>query len=383
MIESDNTEITSSKRIFGLDFMRAIAIIAVLSSHILWIYPEQKNLLTQFCVLFGFLGVEIFFVLSGFLIGSILYHLYVNDDFNRDKVFYFLKRRWFRTLPNYYLFLVLNLVVALIIGYSIEGFWKYLFFLQNATSTMMSFFTESWSLSIEEYAYVILPFALLLFTKILKPSNKKYYFLIVVISLMLFFLVTKLFYNATTSNISLSQWNLSLKAVVIYRIDAILMGVVFSWLYINFQFIWKKAKWIAAGLGMFLFLAMFVGVGFFQLLIENYQMFWNVFYLPITSFTIALFLPLLSEWKTSKLPFKNVIVTISLISYSIYLIHYGIVLQLMKHFIRTENLTIPYLHLYAFAFLCITFILSYYNYHYFEKRMTKLREKSVFTSKKE
>ena len=160
-----------------------------------------------------------------------------------------------------------------------------------------------------------------------------------------------------------------------YRIDAILYGVVFSWIGFNYKAFWVKNKVNFAFVGLVLLVFMYVGIGFLQITIEKYPTFWNVFYLPITSVTMACFLPILSEWKTTKLPFKNTIVTISLISYSYYLIHYGIVLQLMKHFIPTEGLPIYLLHLYTLAFLVISFGLSYLNFKYFEKPVMDLRDK--------
>ena len=66
-----------SDNIFGLDFMRTIAILMVLFGHCLLIYPPSQSLIAQVGLFCGFLGVEVFFVLSGFLVGRILYRLYV------------------------------------------------------------------------------------------------------------------------------------------------------------------------------------------------------------------------------------------------------------------------------------------------------------------
>ncbi len=99
------------ERIFGLDALRATAILMVVSSHVLWIYPKSNAFIPTLFELFGFWGVELFFVLSGFLIGSILYKTFVNENFTLKSVFHFLKRRWFRTLPNYYLVLLLNILI--------------------------------------------------------------------------------------------------------------------------------------------------------------------------------------------------------------------------------------------------------------------------------
>ena len=60
-------------RIVGLDLLRAIAIILVISSHSTYLlFPTSKNLLLSIIRGFGAIGVDLFFVLSGFLIGTIM-----------------------------------------------------------------------------------------------------------------------------------------------------------------------------------------------------------------------------------------------------------------------------------------------------------------------
>jgi len=165
-------ELNQNSRIFGLDLMRATAILMVVAGHCLWIYPQDDSLFHQLLQLFGFFGVEIFFVLSGFLIGKILYQLYLKEDFSLATVFYFLKRRWYRTLPNYYLVLLINIIIAGFIGYEMPQLWRYFFFLQNFKVSMLPFFTESWSLAVEEFAYVVLPFFIFMVGLVINPKNK-------------------------------------------------------------------------------------------------------------------------------------------------------------------------------------------------------------------
>jgi peptidoglycan/LPS O-acetylase OafA/YrhL len=240
---------------------------------------------------------------------------------------------------------------------------------------MLPFFPESWSLSVEEFAYVGLPFSVLLVTYLLKPKQKKYAFIGVVIALILILFFSKYYYNATTSNTTLQQWNVSLKAVVWYRIDSIFYGVAMSWIALNHQSFWIKNKVNLAFIGTVMAVLMFMGVGYFRITIDQFPLFWNVLYLPLTSITLALFLPYLSEWRSTKLPFKSVIELTSKISYSIYLIHYGVVLQLMKHFFNTETLATYQLHFYTLVFLVITFGLSYLNYRFFERPIMNFRDK--------
>ena len=53
-------KINYQKRIFGLDVMRAIAILLVVASHAVWIFPHTKNVLTDMLSLAGVIGVEVF-----------------------------------------------------------------------------------------------------------------------------------------------------------------------------------------------------------------------------------------------------------------------------------------------------------------------------------
>ena len=80
--------------------MRAMAIILVLICH--------SGLESPLMYQLGFYGVELFFVLSGFLIGQII----IRDVLQRPStktLITFYKRRWLRTLPLYYMILLLLL----------------------------------------------------------------------------------------------------------------------------------------------------------------------------------------------------------------------------------------------------------------------------------
>jgi len=362
-------------RIFGLDLMRTIAILMVLSGHCLWIYPQDDSLFHQLLQLFGFFGVEIFFVLSGFLIGKILYHLYLKDDFSLATVFYFLKRRWFRTFPNYYLVLLINILIAGFIGQETPKLWRYFFFLQNFKITMLPFFTESWSLSIEEFAYIVLPFFILTLGLLFKPKNKTMFFLFIVLLLIAIFIGNKLYYQKTTYNTTLDQWNVSLKAVVLYRLDSIFIGVLFSWIYLNFTSFWDKTKYIFFLLGILILLFLFFSLGYFGLLIAVKPLFWNVIYLPLLSIGVACFLPFLTNWQKETSFIGKPITFISIISYSIYLLHYCVILQLMKHFCPMDVQNRIGLYFFTLVYLVITFILSYLLYRFYEKPIMDLRDK--------
>ncbi len=371
-------QIDDPKRVFGLDLMRAIAILMVVFAHCVWLFPESNGPFTQILNLFGFLGVEIFFVLSGFLIGRILYKLYIAENFTAHSVMKFLKRRWFRTLPNYYLVLLVNIAIAALIGYEISQTWRYFVFLQNFSGPLLPFFPESWSLSIEEFAYIFLP-AMLMLVAFLRLRNRSLVFVAMTIILIAACIYAKFDYHQANRNTSLDHWNVALKSVVIYRIDAIFIGVFCSWLYSVYRVEWRRTRFVWAVLGFVMMGFFTAGVGFLGLFIDRYPLFWNVLYLPLASVSIALFLPMLSEWKTEIRIVKYPITFISLISYSVYLLHYSVILQSLKQFGATDGFTDVQLVVMTTAYFTLTFILSYLLFRFYEKPITDLREPSVKT----
>ena len=379
-----------SSRIFGLDLLRAIAILGVLGSHILWIFPDANGLLAYILRFGGVMGVEIFFVLSGFLIGRILYRLFTKDQFKARHFSYFLVRRWFRTLPNYYVILILNILLVMAIGRDLpDTLPLYFGFLQNFKEGMDIFFTESWSLPIEEFAYILGPLLLILGALLFKKSRGKAIieehhsvkgtlasriFLGVTIFVLLVFLVNKIFYVTRLNDTSADYWNIHLKAVLWYRIDAIYYGVLAAYLSVVYQEKWIRNSRSIAIVGLLLFLFLQGIMSVYQLTSDKSPWLWNVFLLPLMSVIYASFLPLLSQWKERPKFIGKTITIISLISYAVYLLHYGIVLQTMRWLWPIEMMTTSMRAVYTCIYLILVFGLSYGWYRLFEKPMMDLRD---------
>ncbi len=368
-------KINYEKRIFGLDIMRAMAILLVVFSHAIWILPPAKSFLTDLMSLAGVIGVEIFFVLSGFLIGRIIYKLFVDQEFSFKDVQYFWIRRWFRTLPNYYLVLVFNIILAWYLGTNLpENIGSYFFFLQNFSTEMPSFFGESWSLPIEEFAYIIGPLLLYLVLFLKLKISKKRLFLIVTLMIIAFFIATKMVYNGNDDIKTMIFWNVNLKANTIYRIDAIYYGVLAAWISIAGANNWRKYRWMFLIIGGAIFVGMNVMITLKQIFIETHSFFWNVLYLPLNSIAIACALPLLSNIKSAPKIILKPITYMSVISYSMYLLHYSVVLQWLKHKVPTDFLTRIGIVVYIAVYFILTLILSYILYRLFEKPMMDLRD---------
>lgn len=127
---------TLSKRIWGLDLIRAVAALSVVLSHMIVHFRDTAIIKGMNNIFGGLYGVEIFFVLSGFLIGGIILRNFEKiSDLKSEKgraktVFSFWYRRWMRTLPAYYIYLLIYILIAPGAAENANLF-QYTFFLQN------------------------------------------------------------------------------------------------------------------------------------------------------------------------------------------------------------------------------------------------------------
>ena len=373
------------ERIFGLDVMRAIAISMVLVSHTLYVFPGYKNPLTDIMHLMGIQGVEVFFVLSGFLIGNILLRVQEDSGFTWASIKTFWIRRWFRTLPLYYLMLIVNIIIAYSIGYHITNehkLWQFFLFLQNFATEHILFFPESWSLSVEEYAYIVGP--LVLTTSFYIFRKKRWAFLVGTLSILLFFFCTKHYFYWNHRHVlnSLEFWNLNIKAVVVYRIDAIYYGFLLAYWCKVCPRTFKQFRYILLVLGLIMVGVLYIVIPIiFKIQYETHPWYWNVLYLPLNSLTIALFVPFLYYLKTPVSWIKEGVYKLSIYSYAMYLLHYTFVLYLMRMVYNFDQLVFAQRIGYALLYLVITYFLSSILYKYYEKPMMSLRDRPLFKKK--
>lgn len=366
-----------SKRIFGLDLLRVFSILLVLFSHTSWIYPPNSSWFGRFIDMCGFFGVELFFVLSGFLVGGIIFKQFIREDFSYKTILVFLNRRLIRVLPNYYLVIIINIIIGFFIGFPILESWKYFFFYQNFSSPSLPFFPESWSMPIKEYGYIITVIVLLVFSLVLKEYSRKAVFISVVIGGIFFFFLLKVYYNISTHNTTMLQWNISLRSVAIYRIDSVFTGILAGYVYSEHYSFWRKNKNLLFLIGVFLLAVFFFVLVYLKLRIQDSPFFWNVICLPFTSISLVCFLGFFSEWITAPRYLLKPVELLSRVSYAIYLLHYSIVLFLLKYFIDTSVLNLLQLHLFTVVYFMVTIILSYLLYNYYERPITKLRYKKT------
>jgi peptidoglycan/LPS O-acetylase OafA/YrhL len=160
---------TSSAREPGLDLMRAIAILWVMLWHMhfalrpgVWSFPAN----------YGWMGVDLFFVLSGYLIGSQLMRPYTRGS--RPSIGGFYMRRAFRVLPAYLMVLLFYFAIPWFReAPGLSPAWQFLTFTENFRIDYLhdQAFSHVWSLCVEEHFYLVLP--LLIFLLMRRPGFSK------------------------------------------------------------------------------------------------------------------------------------------------------------------------------------------------------------------
>jgi len=164
-------------RLNGLDHLRAIAIILVMLFHYgqgvpAWLEPVRQ---------IGWTGVDLFFVLSGYLIGHQLLKEYIKTNHIDFKRFYL--KRFFRIIPAYIAVLILYYSLSnLKEGSGLPPLWRFLTFTQNfgLNAQTQNSFSHAWSLCIEEQFYLLLPFTIIFFGKNKVHSISPYLFIVLI-----------------------------------------------------------------------------------------------------------------------------------------------------------------------------------------------------------
>ena len=327
----DNTNlkniINQESYIRKIDSFRAIAVIVVILNHF------NKDFLPN-----GYLGVDIFFVLSGFVITKSL----LSKDYDSFESFYksFLIKRFRRIYPV--LIFVVLLFLVLINFYdpstnstfltgltSLFAFSNIFLYTQSIQyfSDISSYnsFLHTWSLGIEEQFYIIFPIVYFLFIK-----NKKFFkiFLILFIAISIYFFINE-YANNFSSAYYLPQyrfWEIASGSFI-----ALLPKYKLSFLQ-NFNFV-------------FLFILLFLSV-------ENNEL----LHIGIV-FSTSLFILLYDSKSFIDKPLNNALVNkIGLLSYSLYLIHLPVSVAFKWYDIDLD----------IFYYIALILGLSLFTYKYIE-----------------
>ena len=370
-------------RVFGLDLLRSIAIVMVVVSHCSYIiFEESSHPIIVAIRSVGAIGVDLFFVLSGFLIGGILLKL-IDENRTRFKDFLlFWKRRWFRTLPNYFLTLTINILIILMIyGALPRNLILYVPFLQNFTNPHPDFFTEAWSLSIEEYSYLLHPILLFLYFKIFKSdSHKKLGFIWVSLGVIMIQILIKMQFYYGANIESYKDWSTGFRKVVLYRFDAIAYGFVLIYFYKQFPNYFKKYNRTLFVLSVGIFVVTHLFIYWYNVMPQTHLAFYVFAYLPIIAISCALAFPIALSFDARK-TFRSIIYFLSTRSYAIYLVNYSIILLNLITILNLSTRTLNLKLLVVFIFLILTGLISDLVYRYFEKPILNYRDKHYMALK--
>ncbi|MGN6646158.1 MAG: acyltransferase family protein [Cytophaga sp.] len=295
--------VNNPDRISSVDFFRGIAVLAVVLFHFKGTLP------------FGYLGVEIFFVISGLLVGGLL----TKDLTNQKKIvfFEFFLKRGFKIWPSYYMFLLLGTGVA-VLFYSqshpdqIIPLWdlkRYLFFYQNYTGGPFHWsFDHVWTLCVEEHFYILLPILYIFIQKVFPVEKQKQALFLFVTGVIVSGIILKhcSYFFTNSKDVIASTHN---------RIDALGWGVLLN-LIVTFygdKIKNKKVQVWATCLGVLIFAAAIIGSVY-----SNESLFYKMYLHTIIPFAFALVLLGVYYIDFSSIKFIQVI---AYYSYNWYLWH--------------------------------------------------------------
>ena len=372
MIDSSVTS-----RRWGLDLLRAIAILSVVEGHGRSISAKiAENL--KFIGLTD--GVDLFFVLSGFLIGNILIKDHIENK--RINIYSFWIRRWLRTLPIYFIALIANFIFMLFVfhyAFDKKDMLLHFGFLQNMIPpyTDHRFFSEAWSLSIEEYFYLCLPLALISISIITKIKNTKTLFILGLLSLISFSFACRmyLFHRMPIENLTLTEWNTRFRIIIPLRLDSLAVGVFAALVRTFFKELWRNKKFIVVcfliGItGVFLLDRTWIFNGTIPL-----NFFSCVPYFLLYSIGVSLTLPLLDNWQPRPNLFTRIISWISKLSYSMYLFHNSLIVVPFRNYAHSipEHPRVQ-MGLYGLYWILV-FTIAYAGYTFIEKPILQYRDR--------
>ena len=345
-----------------LDTLRAISIILVLIQHF---SPKKSFFGSEGMFPVGFIGVDIFFVLSGFLITRSLIKEKDDDLTLTRKAIRFTGKRALRLFPVYYLVLFLGLAFNF---YNIQDFWPWMFgyasnFLAAKVGEPTWGYTQFWSLAVEEQFYLIWPW----FIWLLPIKNLKAAFLAFIASGIL---VRGIMFSIDASPIAIRFSTFAL-------LDLFGMGAILAY-YHHFKRAEEKKDTFKklAGIGL---LGMVSVIGFRILKVPVLSnpgislMFFSFFgamvYVHLVNATAIGISWGKGFWE------NPLLIHIGKVSYGIYVYH-NFVLLLLPMGLTAIGLSMTEIFIIDFTILsAVTLFLSTVSWHLYEKQFLKLKDR--------
>jgi peptidoglycan/LPS O-acetylase OafA/YrhL len=357
-------------RIKSIDFLRGIAILLVLCRH--FNYSATAHLI-------GWSGVDLFFVLSGFLVSGLLFNEYKKN--NSVQPFKFLIRRGFKIYPLFWFAILLVVIAHYFTGYGTSNseLLAELFFYQNYK--ISEILRVTWSLAVEEHFYILLIISVTIAIKCKKLENKKAFhtFAFIVLAYCLCArIITSIQYSSYDMFTHYTPTHL--------RIDALTFGCIIAY---NYHF---NKEWLSSFINKnveklsFIMLACLLPLFFFGS--ETIFMRTIGFTMTYVGFGIMLNLFVVADKVSASMEkyvgsiVYNGIAKIGLYSYAIYLLHIQVLILLWK---ITGAFKIAYLTDTTFfiAYVCLSVFVGMFFTYLIENPMLKLREKFFPARKKD
>ncbi len=347
------------KRSYGIDLIRTLSIILVIAFHYGFIRGFN----------YGYFAIEFLFVISGFLIGQILFaDLLQTPEIEGSSLNRFMMRRWFRILPLYYFCLFFKFAIDHSIGWNIL---YYVFFLQNHFYGI-DFYPETWTLVIDEWFYLGVPVGLFLFIKFISKKPKNIFGFITAVIILINILRFSWVYFTDT------QWA-GIVGNVPLRQDTLLFGVLLAYIKYQYTSFFNKMNSLPVFLGSVLMLGVYFAVIYMiktPVDTTNNYIWTRTFSFSILSFLIMLTLPYfensVNSLKSVYLkPLNSFVLWGSKLSYALYLVHMEVKILFMD-MLKFDGVS-HYLTL--LILVVITCLVSYLLYKTVEKPMLILRDK--------
>jgi peptidoglycan/LPS O-acetylase OafA/YrhL len=369
-----------SVRIPALDGLRGIAILLVLLRHAIFGVTsvqgiEAHSRFASFVIACGQLswsGVDLFFVLSGFLIGGIL--LDVRSSPRYFQTFYI--RRAYRILPLYFLVIGLSLFPHLLVQFSAAHaahttplplpWWSYATFTQNFWMACLGVFGPSgmgitWSLAIEEQFYLSIP----LLIRNVRPRN------LVIVLLMVIACAPWL---RVLLHSSMTYPGLASYVLMPTRADSLCLGVLAALLMRNEVF-WnwlqsnRRTLWSVTGV-FFLGVAYMTWQGFDALSFAMTT--WGFSWLATFYTCILLIAVSSSRGPVSRILQNPSLMRLGTLAYCSYLVHVAI-MNALRHPLKAHFPEFPVAAWLVGGILGIglTLAVAALSYKYFEKPLLK------------
>lgn len=346
-------------RNFGLDLLRAGAILLVMISHYannvsLWFgWPVAHRIFFA-----GDLGVELFFALSGFLIGRILLQTAELEPGWTD-LGIFLVRRWMRTLPLYFVCLAgLFAFFPPAPQHAVSYALRFTTLSQNLLQPIPNdyFFAASWSLTVEEWFYFLFTTIFFCLIRLVRrPSVALWLCLGLFIAGPLALRLAPLGFDDASFGYSKE---------VFFRIDEIAYGVMFAWLFLRRSVLFRH-PWLTLMAGCALVAAIWAGYTPLPLWLRP-ALTYN-----LTVIGCALFLPGALWLRQGPEWFAVPVRRLSAQSYDLYLMHLPILVDFVRARIRGAGRLGPF----ALAIMAVAlpFLLSAASFHWFEAPILRRR----------